>query len=72
MFCKADAVSAVQDRTHRSAIGSVILAFVADPTSEESRTQPMAIVGLSIGASFMVALVTGPILAGVLGVSGIF
>ncbi len=54
------------------AVGSVILALVADLTREESRTQAMAMVGITIGASFMVALVAGPILGGVVGVSGIF
>ncbi len=54
------------------AVGSVILALVADLTREESRTKAMAVVGLTIGLSFMVALVTGPIFAGLIGVSGIF
>ena len=54
------------------AVGAVILALVADLTDEESRTQAMAMVGITIGASFMVALVVGPILAGFVGVSGIF
>jgi len=54
------------------AVGSVILALVADLTSEESRTKAMAMVGITIGMSFMVALVAGPILAGVVGVPGIF
>jgi MFS family permease len=54
------------------AVGSVILALVADLTDEESRTKAMAMVGITIGMSFMVALVAGPILAGVIGVSGIF
>jgi MFS family permease len=54
------------------AVGSVILALVADLTAEESRTQAMAMVGITIGLSFMVALVLGPILAGLVGVSGIF
>ena len=54
------------------AVGSVILALVADLTGEENRTKAMAMVGITIGMSFMVALVTGPILAGVIGVSGIF
>ena len=43
------------------AVGSVILALVADLTSEENRTKAMAMVGITIGASFMVALVAGPI-----------
>jgi len=54
------------------AIGSVVLAMVADLTSEENRTKAMAMVGITIGASFMIALVAGPILAVFIGVDGIF
>ena len=54
------------------AVGSVILALVADLTAEDNRTKAMAMVGLSIGASFMIALVTGPVLAHLIGVTGIF
>ena len=54
------------------AVGSVILALVADLTREDNRTKAMALVGITIGASFMVALVAGPILAQVIGVPGIF
>ncbi|HEU5018525.1 MAG TPA: MFS transporter [Pseudolabrys sp.] len=54
------------------AIGSVILALVADLTTEENRTKAMAMVGISIGLSFMVALVAGPIVATFIGVAGIF
>ena len=54
------------------AVGSVILALVADLTAEENRTKAMATVGITIGASFMAALVAGPIVAGFVGVSGIF
>jgi MFS family permease len=54
------------------AVGSVILALVADLTAEENRTKAMAVVGISIGASFMIALVAGPILARFIGVAGIF
>ena len=54
------------------AVGSVILALVADLTGEENRTKAMAVVGVSIGASFMLALVTGPIAASFVGVGGIF
>ena len=54
------------------AVGSVILALVADLTTEENRTKAMAMVGITIGGSFMVALVTGPILATFIGVQGIF
>jgi predicted MFS family arabinose efflux permease len=54
------------------AVGSVILALVADLTREEVRTRAMAIVGITIGLSFMLAIVAGPILAGAVGVAGIF
>ncbi len=54
------------------AVGSVILALVADLTAEENRTKAMAMVGVTIGASFMIALVLGPVVANFVGVSGIF
>jgi MFS family permease len=54
------------------AVGSVILALLADLTAEENRTKAMAMVGITIGASFMIALVAGPIVANFVGVSGIF
>jgi MFS family permease len=54
------------------AVGSVILALVADLTTEENRTKAMAMVGITIGASFMIALVAGPIIASFIGVAGIF
>jgi MFS family permease len=54
------------------AVGSVILALVADLTTEENRTKALAMVGITIGASFMVALVAGPIFAALIGVAGIF
>jgi len=54
------------------AVGAVILALVADLTDEENRTKAMALVGITIGLSFMIALVAGPIVANVIGVPGIF
>jgi MFS family permease len=54
------------------AVGAVILALVADLTSEENRTKAMAMVGISIGISFMAALVLGPLLARFIAVDGIF
>jgi MFS family permease len=54
------------------AVGSVILALVADLTNEENRTKAMALIGITIGLSFMIALVAGPIVANFIGVSGIF
>ena len=54
------------------AVGAVILALVADLTAEQNRTKAMAMIGVTIGASFMVALVAGPIAANLVGVGGIF
>jgi MFS family permease len=54
------------------AVGSVILAMLADLTSEGSRTKAMAVVGITIGGSFLIALVVGPIIAGFVGVPGLF
>lgn len=54
------------------AVGAVILALVADLTREENRTKAMAMVGITIGLSFMIALVAGPLVAGFVGVPGIF
>ncbi len=54
------------------AVGSVILALVADLTAEENRTKAMSLVGMTIGFSFLVAIVTGPVVAGWIGIEGIF
>ena len=54
------------------AVGSVILALVADLTREENRTKAMAMVGVTIGASFMIALVLGPLVAQAIGLGGVF
>ena len=54
------------------AAGSVILALVADLTTEQNRTKAMAVVGVTIGLSFVVALIAGPIVASFAGVQGIF
>ena len=54
------------------AVGSVILAMLADLTSEASRTKSMAMVGITIGGSFLIALVAGPIIASFTGVAGLF
>jgi len=54
------------------AIGSVVLALVADLTAEKNRTKAMALVGVTIGFSFLVAIVSGPVVAGWIGVGGIF
>lgn len=54
------------------AVGSVILALLADLTRPEVRTRAMAMVGVTIGLAFVVAIVLGPVFNAVVGVSGIF
>lgn len=54
------------------AIASVLMALLSDLTREEERTKAMATVGMSIGLSFSVSLVLGPLLASVFGLAGIF
>ena len=54
------------------AIAAAVMALAADLTREEHRTKVMAIIGASIGASFMLALVVGPIIDNWVGVPGIF
>jgi MFS family permease len=54
------------------AISAAVMALTADLTREEQRTKAMAIIGLSIGLSFALALVAGPLLASWFGLAGIF
>ncbi len=54
------------------AIGSTLLALVSDLTTEQTRTRCMAIVGVSIGASFMVAMILGPLISASMGLPGLF
>ena len=54
------------------AIGSTIIALAADLTREEQRTKAMAIIGLSIGFSFTIAMAISPVLNNWIGVNGIF
>ena len=54
------------------AIASTLMALLTDLTRDEQRTKAMAAIGMSIGLSFSIALVLGPILADWMGLSGIF
>ena len=54
------------------AISAVLAAFVADLTTEGFRTRAMAIIGGSIGLTFILSLILGPILNSLIGVPGIF
>ena len=54
------------------AIAATVMALVADLTSTEQRTKAMAVVGMSIGLSFAVALVLGPVIAAAGGLAAVF
>jgi len=54
------------------AIAAAMMALLADLTREEVRSKAMAIVGMTIGMSFTLALVIGPFLGASIGVDGIF
>ncbi len=54
------------------AVSAVIMALVADLTQEVHRTKAMAIIGISIGGSFGIGIVAGPIISGFGGIQSIF
>jgi len=54
------------------AIASTVMALLSDLTREDQRTKAMALMGGSIGISFALALVLGPIVASLGGLSAVF
>ncbi len=54
------------------AIASTIMALVSDITCDENRTKAMASIGASIGTAFSLAMILGPFLGGVGGLSLVF
>ncbi|MGR9071875.1 MAG: MFS transporter [Gammaproteobacteria bacterium] len=54
------------------AIAAAVMALAADLTQEVHRTKIMAMIGMTIGASFAAAIVVSPIIAGFAGIQGIF
>ena len=54
------------------AIAAVTTALLADLTQEENRTKAMAVIGMSIGLSFMLAMILGPSLVGWVSLDGLF
>ncbi|MCW8409517.1 MFS transporter [Legionella sp. PATHC035] len=54
------------------AIGSVLIALLADLTPDEQRTKAMAVIGMTIGTSFSLAMVLSPALTHHFGLAGIF
>lgn len=54
------------------AIAAVVMALAADLTREEHRTKAMTLIGISIGISFALSMVAGPVLFGWIGMDGLF
>jgi predicted MFS family arabinose efflux permease len=54
------------------AIAAAVIAMLSDLTRDSQRTKAMAIVGITVGASFVLSLMFGPLLDGLIGVRGIF
>jgi len=54
------------------AISAAVMALLSDLTREQHRTKAMAMVGMSIGLSFAVAMVVGPLLTRAFGLAGLF
>jgi len=54
------------------AIAAAVMALVSDLTRDEQRTKAMALIGMTIGGSFVLSLILGPVLDGLIGVPGIF
>ena len=54
------------------AISAAISAMIADSTRDHNRTKAMAMVGMTIGTSFIISLIAGPLLYHLIGVPGMF
>jgi MFS family permease len=54
------------------AVSAAVTALLADQTRDEVRTKAMALVGASIGLMFALSLVAAPVLAGKIGLAGLF
>ncbi len=82
IFAIGSVVAATADTIHgvilgralqgAGAIAAAIMALVADLTREDHRSKAMAVIGMTIGFSFLAAMVGGPLLNQWIGVPGIF
>ncbi len=54
------------------AVAAATMALAADLTREQNRAKVMSVVGMTIGISFMLAMIIGPLINEWAGVSGIF
>lgn len=70
----SDIWTAIAGRTLQGAgaISAVVVALAADLTREQHRTKIMAMIGVTIGASFALSLVAAPALYQFIGMGGLF
>lgn len=54
------------------AISAAIMALLSDLTREQQRTKAMALIGVSFGISFAIAMITGPLIAHHFGLHALF
>nr|BET44598.1 MAG: MFS transporter [Candidatus Aschnera chinzeii] len=55
-----------------SAISSTIMALLSDLTSEENMSKAVALIGISFGITFIIAIVAGPIIGNIVGLHGMY
>ena len=82
LFAAGGVIAALADTMHgvifgralqgAGAVSAAVVALLADLTRVEQRSKAMGVVGITIGAAFLVSLVLGPVLAALVGVPGIF
>lgn len=82
IFALGSVVAAMADTIHgvilgralqgSGAVAAAVMALVADLTREDHRSKAMAVIGMTIGFSFLIAMVAGPMLGHWIGVPGIF
>jgi MFS family permease len=82
IFAAGSVLAAVSDSIHgviagrllqgAGAISATLTALITDVTREEVRTRSMAIFGIGIGVSFMLAMIVGPLVAAKFGVQSLF
>ena len=73
LFAQSVAVLAIARAVQGAgAVSASVTALMADLTRNEVRTRAMAVVGISIGLSFVVALIAAPALDAAIGVPGLF
>ena len=54
------------------AVAAATMALAADLTREQNRAKVMSVIGMTIGMSFMLAMIIGPLINEWVGISGIF